>query len=78
MKIQDIVYETAFPDDTIDLPGLEIECPECNVFIVASKWKVVDTDCESCGSHPVLMCPQWHFFDPHYDEIKEFKTRKVE
>jgi Zn finger protein HypA/HybF involved in hydrogenase expression len=79
MNILDIVYETVdINGGPLNFPDLEIECPECKTFYSASEWNAYDTDCDSCGSHPILKCPQDHFFDPFADDVKEFNTQKIE
>lgn len=57
-------------DDARDSSTVEIECPECLVFYPGHMWTAYQTDCESCGSHPVLKCPNkdtYHYFDPYGD-----------
>jgi hypothetical protein len=77
MHIQDIVYQTLGFEGPLDIPDTEIECPECKLFFEASKWSAFDTDCESCGSHPVLKCPHDHYFDPYGGAVMEFTTRVI-
>ena len=75
MHIKDIVYETTGLDGgPIELPGVKIECPECNEFHEASKWCAYDTYCESCGGHPILSCPNGHYVDPYNGDVEKFNT----
>ena len=76
MHIQDIVYRTADFDGPLDIPGAKIECPECKEFHDASAWSAYDVDCESCGSHPILNCPNHHYFDPYGGSVTEFNVVK--
>lgn len=71
MNIQDIVCETTGIDGgPIELPGVKIECPECKEFHDASKWTAYDI----CGGHPILRCPNGHYFDPYNGDVVEFNT----
>jgi hypothetical protein len=78
-----MVYDTIDVDpyeSRVDLPGKEIECPECGKWAVASDWKVFDTSCESCGGHPVLMCPNEdckEVYDPYGGSREELNVRET-
>lgn len=78
MRIQDIVCNTVDCDDgPLDMPGVEIECPECKEFFDASEWAAYEVPCECCGGHFVLNCPNSHYFDPYHGDVTEFNTRNV-
>lgn len=68
ISIEDVVYSSDYPSNSIDMPGHELECPECKKFHPAQEWQAVDVPCESCGEHSVLVCPQGHNFDPYLGE----------
>lgn len=36
----------------------EIKCSECNEFSPLSEWKLGEVECEDCGDHPAMICPQ--------------------
>jgi hypothetical protein len=65
MNVRDLIYETKEYEGPLNLPGKSIECPECKIFYEASKWSAWDCPCDSCGSHPILLCPERHTFDPY-------------
>lgn len=69
-RVDELVYKTAdIFEGHLDLPGKSIQCPNCEVFYPASEWTAYDTDCETCGGHPILGCPTMeHFFDPFHGD----------
>lgn len=77
MNIHDIVYKTADIEGPLDIPGVKIECPECQEFFDASAWSAYEGFCESCGGHPVLNCPNHHYFDPFGGTVDEFNTMET-
>lgn len=78
MLVVKLVYE--IPDEWDEgettTSTLDIECPDCKEFYPQHLWKAIDVDCESCGGHPVMLCPKKeHSFDPYGGGIKELETR---
>lgn len=78
MKVRHLVVETAGFEGPLDMEGKEIECPECAAYHPASSWSAWDVNCESCGSHPILMCPNHHTFDPYNGQDEDLIVRDID
>lgn len=77
MDIHTLINTAPDIEGALDVPGVEIECPECKAFSPASEWSTWEVPCESCGGHFTLSCPEHHFFDPYGGDHTEFNTRKI-
>jgi hypothetical protein len=68
MKTEDIEGWEIQPKPSNDS---EIQCPSCLLWLHISNWKLYETECDSCGGHDVMHCPECH------EEIDRFYTSKV-
>lgn len=58
--VQDIINHgifSMFNGDTL-IDSSEVRCDGCRKFIPLSKWILFDSDCDVCGSHPAIACPE--------------------
>ncbi len=77
MNIHTLIRSAPDVEGPLEVPGVEVECPECEDFWPADEWRVWEVPCDSCGCHFTLTCPDGHFFDPYHGDVTEFNTREV-
>lgn len=67
----------AFEPDLSD--ESEVFCRECGEWSPIADWTEGEIDCETCGSHSAIMCPQCgEAYDHVWSSNEPLKTRKNE
>ena len=64
MKAIDVTYTWQFDKPITD--GSIIECPECNKSTPLSDWVESAVDCDICGDHASIVCPECC---EHFDHV---------
>ena len=52
----------------------ELQCPACHNWYPENEWEKTEVDCEDCGSHEALRCPNLvcdEVFDTIYTHLEE-------
>lgn len=56
MNIRDLALWCSDGDNLTE--NSSIECNECLSWVKAYNWREIYVECETCGDHPYLLCPE--------------------